>query len=102
MTTKQLIFSVYFVTKITQILRNFFFAFCKKVSIVIKQTISYNDLSSNRSLGKANGAPPAIRLVLVGSIPTPEFFMQYKMKNFEGLGLEFCLDLPRYGGVQHD
>lgn len=53
------------------------------------QTISCNDLWSIKSLGKANGAPPAIRLVLVGSIPTPEFFMHHKMKNFEGLGLEF-------------
>ncbi len=33
-------------------------------------------------LGKANGAPPT-KLVLVGSIPTPKFFMQF-MKNFEG------------------
>ena len=42
------------------------------------------------------------RLVLVGSIPTPEFFMQHKMKNFEGLELDVCLDLPRYGGVNYD
>jgi hypothetical protein len=91
-----------FVTKITRNLLIFYFSFQIKISIVIMQTISFNDLSSNKSLGKANGAPPAICLVLVGSIPTPEFFMQHKMKNFEGLGLEFCLDLPRYGGVQHD
>src|SRR3954465_559566 len=32
--------------------------------------------------GKANGAPP-VKLVLVGSIPTPKFFSKI-IKNFEG------------------
>ena len=32
--------------------------------------------------GKANGAPP-VKLVLVGSIPTPKFFSNI-IKNFEG------------------
>lgn len=32
-------------------------------------------------IGKANGAPPLVA-VLVGSIPTPEFFRN--LKNFEG------------------
>ena len=42
----------------------------------LKNSISF------KVLGKANGAPPVI-LVLVGSIPTPKFFNQHT-KNFEG------------------
>jgi RimJ/RimL family protein N-acetyltransferase len=45
-------------------------------------------------LGKANGAPPVI-LVLVGSIPTPKFFSHF-IKNFEGgqWALLYELQLP--------
>jgi hypothetical protein len=52
--------------------------------------------------GKANGAPP-VKLVLVGSIPTPKFFSAM-IKNFEGgayvsIGMEkIC---PQFGGINH-
>ncbi|OAS84500.1 hypothetical protein A6K24_25325 [Metabacillus litoralis] len=55
----------------------------------VKKTIK----SSN---GKANGAPPAL-LVLVGSIPTPKFFEgNVFIKNFEGGDDHITWSLPSY------
>jgi hypothetical protein len=52
--------------------------------------------TTKSSNGKANGAPPAL-LVLVGSIPTPKFFEgNVFIKNFEGGDDHIAWSLPSY------
>ena len=53
-------------------LENLYIIFLLRENIILCLTVT----------GKANGAPP-VKLVLVGSIPTPKFFSAI-IKNFEG------------------